>query len=75
MSELTEAVEAARQAFAAATNLEELAVARREHLGDDAPISQARRALGSLPKNERARRRRRTPALKPSWRRSGTPRF
>lgn len=53
MSELTEAVEAARQAFAAATNLEELAVARREHLGDDAPISQARRALGSLPKNER----------------------
>lgn len=53
MSELTEAVEAARQAFAAATNLEELAVARREHLGNDAPISQARRALGSLPKNER----------------------
>lgn len=53
MSELTEAVEAARQAFAAATNLEELAVARREYLGDDAPISQARRALGSLPKNER----------------------
>ena len=53
MSELTEAVEAARQAFAAATNLEELAVARREHLGDDAPISQARRALGSMPKNER----------------------
>lgn len=53
MSELTEAVEAARQAFAAATNLEELAVARRKHLGDDAPISQARRALGSLPKNER----------------------
>lgn len=53
MSELTEAVEAARQAFAAATNLEELAVARREHLGDDAPISQARRALGSLLKNER----------------------
>lgn len=46
-------MEAARQAFAAATNLEELAVARREHLGDDAPISQARRALGSLPKNER----------------------
>jgi len=53
VSELTEAVEAVRQAFAAATNLEELAVARREHLGDDAPISQARRALGSLPKNER----------------------
>ena len=53
MFELTKAVEAARQAFAAATNLEELAVARREHLGDDAPISQARRALGSLPKNER----------------------
>lgn len=58
MSELTEAsltaaTEAARQAFLAATTLEELAVARRDHLGDDAPIPQARRALGSLPKEER----------------------
>ncbi|GAA1471236.1 phenylalanine--tRNA ligase subunit alpha [Corynebacterium felinum] len=58
MSELSEAnlnaaAEAAAQAFAAATNLEELAIARRDHLGDDAPIPQARRALGSLPKEER----------------------
>ncbi|WP_374724771.1 phenylalanine--tRNA ligase subunit alpha [Corynebacterium felinum] len=58
VSELSEAnlnaaAEAAAQAFAAATNLEELAIARRDHLGDDAPIPQARRALGSLPKEER----------------------
>lgn len=53
MSELTEAAEAARQAFAAATSLEDLAVVRREHLGDEAPIPQARRALGSLPKEQR----------------------
>ncbi|MDO5098534.1 MAG: phenylalanine--tRNA ligase subunit alpha [Corynebacterium sp.] len=50
---LTAAAEAAEQAFHAAANLEELAIARREHLGDDAPIPQARRALGSLPKEDR----------------------
>ena len=47
------AADAAEQAFAAATNLEELAVARREHLGDDASIPAARRSLGSLPKDQR----------------------
>ena len=47
------AADAAEKAFAAATNLEELAVVRREHLGDDAPIPAARRSLGSLPKEQR----------------------
>lgn len=50
---LTEAAEAAEQAFAAASSLEELAEARRAHLGDGAPIPQARRALGSLLKEQR----------------------
>lgn len=47
------AADAAEKAFVAATNLEELAVVRREHLGDDAPIPAARRSLGSLPKEQR----------------------
>lgn len=50
---LNAAADAAEQAFQAAENLEELAIARRAHLGDEAPIPQARRALGSLPKAER----------------------
>lgn len=52
-----ESLEAAAQraldAFAAADNLDELNEARREHLGDAAYIPQARRALGSLPKDQR----------------------
>ena len=47
------AAEAAEKAFTSATNLEELAEARRAHLGDDAPIPAARRSLGSLPKDQR----------------------
>lgn len=50
---LQEAVTAALKAFEAAGNLEELAEARRKHLGDEAPIPSARRALGSLPKDQR----------------------
>lgn len=50
---LAAAADAATAAFAAATDLAELAEARRAHLGDDAPIPQARRALGSIPKAER----------------------
>lgn len=50
---LSAAADAAEKAFAEAANLEELAVARREHLGDDAPIPAARRSLGSLPKDQR----------------------
>jgi phenylalanyl-tRNA synthetase alpha chain len=50
---LTAAAETAVAAFDAAPDLESLAVARRDHLGDDAPIPQARRALGTLPKDQR----------------------
>ena len=50
---LTEAADAASAAIASATTLEELAAARREHLGDEAPIPVARRSLGSLPKDQR----------------------
>lgn len=51
---LTEAVEAARRAFAAATDLEALARAKTGHLGDQAPLALARRALAGLPKTDRA---------------------
>ncbi|QGU04505.1 phenylalanine--tRNA ligase subunit alpha [Corynebacterium comes] len=50
---LNAAAETAIAAFDAAPDLESLAVARRDHLGDDAPIPQARRALGTLPKDQR----------------------
>lgn len=51
---LDRAVGAARDAFAAAADLDELARAKTEHLGDRAPLALARQALGSLPKTERA---------------------
>lgn len=50
---LTAAADAALAAIAGAESLDDLAVVRRAHLGDDAPIPQARRALGSLPKDQR----------------------
>ena len=50
---LNSAAESAVQAFEAADSLDSLADARRMHLGDDAPLSLARRALGSLPKDKR----------------------
>ena len=50
---LNSAAESAVQAFEAADSLDSLADARRMHLGDDAPLSLARRALGSLPKDQR----------------------
>ena len=50
---LNAAADAALAAFTAADSLESLADARRDHLGDDSPIAQARKALGTLPKNER----------------------
>ena len=61
MAELSEeglinAVSAARQAFEAAADLDALARAKTEHLGDRSPIALARQALGSLPKTERGRR-------------------
>lgn len=51
---LTAAEKSAIDAFAAATDLDALAQAKTDHLGDKAPISLAKRALGSLPGNERA---------------------
>ncbi|MGH3632796.1 MAG: phenylalanine--tRNA ligase subunit alpha, partial [Mycobacterium sp.] len=51
---LTEAVNAARLAFAAATDLDALARAKTEHLGDRAPLALARQTLAALPKSERA---------------------
>ena len=56
--ELTEealgaAAEKAIAAFDAAETLDELAAARREHLGDGGYIPQARQSLGQLPKDQR----------------------
>ncbi len=51
---LTEAVDAARAAFDAAADLDALARAKAEHLGDRSPIALARQALGTLPKTDRA---------------------
>lgn len=51
---LTRAVEAAGHAFAGAEDLEELARAKTEQLGDRAPLSLARQALAHLPKADRS---------------------
>src|ERR1700722_12200648 len=51
---LTKAVSAARHAFNLACDLDELARAKTEHLGDRSPIALARQALGSLAKADRA---------------------
>jgi phenylalanyl-tRNA synthetase alpha chain len=51
---LTEAVDAARLAFAAAGNLDALARAKTEHLCDRSALALARQALATLPKSERA---------------------
>jgi phenylalanyl-tRNA synthetase alpha chain len=51
---LTAAVDAARKAFAAAADLEALARAKTEHLGDRSPVALARQALATAPKAERA---------------------
>ncbi|MCA2241538.1 phenylalanine--tRNA ligase subunit alpha [Mycobacterium sp. WUMAC-067] len=51
---LTEAVNAARQAFTLADDLDTLARVKTEHLGDRSPLALARQALGSVPKGERA---------------------
>ena len=50
---LSAAADKAIATFNAATNLEELGAARREHLGDKGYIPQARQSLGQLPKAER----------------------
>lgn len=50
---LNQAADAAIAAFEAAPDLAALEEAHREHLGEKAPIPQARRALGTLPKDQR----------------------
>ncbi|MGY4709126.1 phenylalanine--tRNA ligase subunit alpha [Mycolicibacterium sp. CBM1] len=51
---LAQAVGAARHAFDAAADLDALARAKTEHLGDRAPLALARQALATLPKEDRA---------------------
>jgi phenylalanyl-tRNA synthetase alpha chain len=51
---LDDAVSAARKAFDQAGDLDALARAKTEHLGDRAPIALARQALATLPKADRA---------------------
>jgi phenylalanyl-tRNA synthetase alpha chain len=51
---LTTAVSAARRAFEQAGDLDALARAKTEHLGDKSPIALARQALGALAKTDRA---------------------
>ncbi|MGW0044765.1 phenylalanine--tRNA ligase subunit alpha [Rhodococcus sp. NPDC003348] len=51
---LAEAAGAAEQAFAGASDLDALAKAKIDHLGDKAPLSLVRRALGALPGKEKA---------------------
>ncbi|MGJ0120978.1 phenylalanine--tRNA ligase subunit alpha [Williamsia sp. MIQD14] len=54
MDALDAAADAAVAAFAAAGDLTQLAQAKTDHLGDRSAIALARRALGELPKTERA---------------------
>jgi phenylalanyl-tRNA synthetase alpha chain len=51
---LAAAAEAAEKAFAAAADLDALATAKTEHMGGRSPIALAQRALGTLPKHEKA---------------------
>ncbi|SBS75363.1 phenylalanine tRNA synthetase, alpha subunit [uncultured Mycobacterium sp.] len=51
---LTTAVSAARHAFELAADLDALARAKTEHLGDRAPLALARQALAGLPKEDRS---------------------
>lgn len=51
---LRTAVDAARAAFDTADNLDGIAQAKIDHLGEKSPLAQARQALGSLPKDQRA---------------------
>lgn len=51
---LSNAVSAAQRAFALAADLDALAVAKTEHLGDRSPLALARQTLATLPKADRA---------------------
>ena len=61
---LDAAVAAAREAFAAATDLDALAAVKPAHLGDRAPVQVARREVGKLPGPERAAAGRRVNAAR-----------
>ena len=50
---LNAAADAAIAAFEAAADLAALEEAKRAHLGEQSPIMQARKSLGSIPKNQR----------------------
>ena len=51
---LTAAAESAEKAFASVADLDDLAKAKVEHMGDKSPIALARRGLGALPGKEKA---------------------
>lgn len=51
---LTQAVEDAEKAFAAATDLDQLAAVKPAHLGDRSPLLIARREIGALPPKARS---------------------
>lgn len=51
---LTSAVDAARAAFDGAGDLDALAQAKVDHLGEKSPLALARQSLGALPKEQRA---------------------
>ncbi|WP_188831044.1 phenylalanine--tRNA ligase subunit alpha [Nocardia camponoti] len=51
---LAAAAAEAEKAFAAAADLDALAVAKTEHIGGKSPIALAQRAMGSLPKDQKA---------------------
>jgi phenylalanyl-tRNA synthetase alpha chain len=53
-TEISNWVANAKSAFAAATDLDQLKVARLTHAGDKSPISGASRALASVPANQKA---------------------
>lgn len=51
---LRAAVEAAKKEFAAAADLDALTAVKPAHFGEQAPLSLARRAIGGLPKEQKA---------------------
>ncbi len=51
---LRAAVDTAKKEFAAAADLDALAAVKPAHFGDQAPLSLARRAIGALPKEQKA---------------------
>jgi len=53
-AEITSWISDASKAFSAATDLDQLKIARLAHTGDKAPISLASRSLGSLSPAEKA---------------------